>query len=136
MKFNTKANNPISKKQALKMMLGLLFMVILFHIAIMTYLIPYTLIWGGKLKTESQMYLFETTAISINLFLMILLLLKGNYIKNTISNNMVNGTLWIFLVIFALNTFGNIMAETMFEKIAFTPLSLISALLVWRILKG
>ena len=125
----------ITKKQALKMMLGLLIVVIIFHLAIITQLIPYTIVWAGKLKTVEDMYAFEALSISINIFLIAILLLKGNYIKHGISNKALNIILWLFVAIFSLNTIGNLMAETLFEKIVFTPLTLLSAILIWTILR-
>lgn len=125
----------ITKSQALKIMIGLLTCVIIFHLAIITRLIPYTIVWAGKLKTVEEMYAFEAVSISVNLFLIMLLLLKGNYIKHLISDKILNTILWVFVVLFALNTIGNLMAETMFEKLVFTPLTLLSATLIWIILK-
>ncbi|MDP1746994.1 MAG: hypothetical protein Q8L90_15575 [Bacteroidota bacterium] len=125
----------ITKGQALKMMLGLLTLVIIFHLAIITKLIPYTIVWAGKLKTDNEMYAFEAISIAINIFLVVLLLLKGKYIKHGISDKVLNIILWLFVALFALNTLGNLMAETLFEKLVFTPLTLVSAILLWIIVK-
>ncbi len=48
--------------------------------------------------------------------LMFSLLIKGEYIKTFVSIKTVNVVLWIFLVLFGLNTIGNILAKTTFEK--------------------
>lgn len=125
----------ITKDQALKMMLGLLTLVIIFHLAIITQLIPYTIVWAGKLKTDNEMYAFEAVSIAINIFLVVLLLLKGKYIKHGISNKVLNLIVWLFVALFALNTLGNLMAETLFEKLVFTPLTLVSAILLWIIVR-
>ncbi|MBV2165452.1 MAG: hypothetical protein KUL76_02825, partial [Kaistella sp.] len=42
--------------------------------------------------------------------------------------------LWIFFIIFTLNTIGNLFAQTNFEKY-FSILTLIFALLLWKILR-
>jgi hypothetical protein len=125
----------ITKFQALKITIGLLIFVIVFHLAIITQLIPYTIVWAGKLKTVEEMYAFEAVSLSVNLFLITLLLLKGNYIKHSISDKILNTILWVFVVLFVLNTIGNLMAETLFEKLVFTPLTLLSAILIWIILR-
>jgi hypothetical protein len=98
-------------------------------------IVPYTIVWTGKLNTLDEMYVFEAVSISINLFLLLVLALKGKYIKHAISEKWLNGILWFFVAVFALNTVGNLMAETVFEKVVFTPLTFISALLIWIILK-
>jgi hypothetical protein len=46
----------------------------------------------------------------------------------------VNITLWTFLILFSLNTVGNIFAETNFEKF-FTLVTLAFAILIWITLK-
>ena len=45
----------------------------------------------------------------------------------------INITLWIFLVLFVLNTIGNILAKTNLEKF-FTLWTLTSVILIWIIL--
>lgn len=125
----------LSSKQAIKIMLGLLSIVVLFHLLILTQLIPYTIVWAGKLNTVEEMYVFETVSILINLILILLLLLKGNYIRNSISPKILNGILWFFVIVFVLNTIGNLTAETLFEKLTFTPLTLISAILLYLIVR-
>ena len=126
---------PISPEKALKFMIGLLVIVVLFHFSILFQIIPYTIVWAGKLNTVNEMYAFEATSIAINLFLILILVLKGNYIKHSVPEKWLNGILWFFVVVFALNTIGNLFAKTVFEKVVFTPLTLISAIFIWIILK-
>ncbi len=65
----------------INILLGLLFAVILFHISVIAKAIPYDIAWGGRLRNDSEMYLFETISIFINLFLGLVLAIKGGYIK-------------------------------------------------------
>lgn len=125
----------ITKEIAIKLMLGIFALVVVFHTLILTQIIPYTIVWAGKLKTVNEMFVFEIISISINLFLILVLILKGRSIKNNSSHKLINGILWVFIILFAFNTIGNLMAETLFEKIVFTPLTLLSAILLWIIVK-
>lgn len=127
--------NIISKAQALKIILGLLTAVIVFHTLIIAQIIPYEIVWAGKLNSVNEMYVFEIISILVNILLITVLLLKGNYIKHTISNKILNGILWFFVLVFTLNTVGNLLAKSLFEKAVFTPLTLISALLIWIIIR-
>ena len=115
-------------------MLYLLVAVILFHLCIMLKIVPYEITWGGRLKNESEMYLFETISIIINLFLFLILLIKGNYLERFISMKKINVILWVFFTIFGLNTIGNILAKTYFEKF-FALLTLFFSILIWIILR-
>jgi membrane protease YdiL (CAAX protease family) len=121
-------------KNSIKIFLGLLFSVILFHICIIIKLIPYNIAWGGRLSNDNEMYVFETISILINLFLAWILSMKGNLVKFKFTDKTINTILWIFFGIFVLNTVGNILAKTNFEKF-FTVLTGLSAILIWNIVK-
>ena len=103
-------------------------------LCIMIKIVPYEISWGGRLKNDYDMYVFETISIIINLFLFSILLIKGKYLGGFISNKIVNITLWIFFVLFVLNTVGNIFAKTYFEKF-FALLTLFFSTLIWIILR-
>jgi len=124
----------MNPKIAIKIMLGLLIATILFHLCIVLRIIPYEITWGGRLKSDSEMYVFESISILINLLLVSVLLVKGKYIRELLPMRVVNITLWIFLVLFGLNTVGNILAKTNFEKF-FALLTLASTILIWIILR-
>ena len=119
-------------KYSIKIYLGLLLAVILFHLCIITKIIPYDITWGGRLTNDTEMYVFEAISILINVFLSWVLLMKGSLVKHKFSNKVVNIILWIFFAIFVLNTIGNIFAKTTFEKL-FAILTGFSAILIWNI---
>jgi len=122
-------------RNAIKIMLGILIAVIIFHLCIILKIIPYEITWGGRLKNDTEMYVFETISIVINLFLGLIMLVKGNFVKQIISLKVVNIILWIFLILFGLNTIGNILAKTNFEKL-FAILTFVLSILIWIILKS
>jgi hypothetical protein len=120
-------------KTAIKIMLYLIVAVIFFHLSIILSVVPYEITWGGRLKNDSEMYVFEIVSLLINLFLGLVLLIKGEYVKAIIPPKIVNVVLWIFLILFGLNTIGNLVAKTTFEK-TFAVLTLASSILIWIIL--
>ncbi len=124
----------MNPKINIKILLWLIAAVTLFHLAILIKIIPYEITWGGKLKNDAEMYLFESISILINLFLAYLLLIRGEYVHKLIPSKVVNIILWIFLFIFGFNTIGNIFADTLFEK-SLSLLTLIFTLSLWNILK-
>ena len=124
----------LPSQNALKIMLGLLSIVIIFHILIIVKIIPYSIAWGGRLQSDEQMYTFETVSIIIHLFLCFILLMKGRHIKLRFGEKTLNIVLRFFLGLFILNTFGNLFAQTSFEKL-FALLTLLSAFLIWVILR-
>ena len=124
----------LRQKVAVRTMLGLLAGIVLFHVCILVKIIPYEVTWGGRLQNDSEMVLFETISIAVNLFLISILLIKGRYLKEWIPIKIVNMILWVFLVLFGLNTIGNVLAKTNFEKF-FALVTLAFSILIWIILK-
>ena len=124
----------MNPKLAIKLMLGLIGVIILLHSAILMKIIPYNITWGGRLENDIEMYVFEIMSILINLFLVVLLLVRGRYLSCFIPMKVVNILLWAFLFLFGINTLGNIFAETTFEK-SLSLLTLIFTYLIWVTLK-
>ncbi len=118
----------------IRLMLFLLSLVTAFHIGIILKLIPYDIAWGGRLKSDQEMFVFETISILINLLLISVLFIKAGYLKVKVNKKVINAVLWIFFFLFILNTVGNILAKTTFEKM-FAVLTLISAVFLWKILR-
>ena len=124
-----------TKSRALNTLLGLFSVVIIFHLSVITQIIPYKIVWAGKLNSAKEMYAFEITSITINLFFVVILLIIAHYIKHTIHERLLNLILWMFLVLFVFNTIGNLMAETAFERFVFTPMTLLAAVLIWVVVR-
>src|SRR5687768_11674792 len=99
-------NKVFSYSFAINATIGLLSMVLLFHILIFVQVIPYGIVWAGKLNSVKEMRVFETISILINAFIILVLLLKANYIKNNIPKKIINGIIWAFVMVFIANTIG------------------------------
>jgi len=127
--------NQVNLKVLIKIFLSLLLAIVGFHFCIIAKIIPYNIAWGGRLQNDSEMYVFESISILVNLFLGFVLLMKGEFIRYYIKQNMVDRILWFFFVLFILNTIGNIFAKTDFEKF-FAILTFLFSTLIWVILRG
>jgi hypothetical protein len=123
------------KKLAVKLMIGLLLIVIIFHFTVLLEFIAYDKVWAGKINSIDEMRVFETISILINILLMTTLFFKLKHLKNNTSHKVTNAIIWLFVVLFALNTIGNLFATTIVEKTVGTALTFISAVLCWVIVK-
>lgn len=56
-----------------------------------------------------------------------IILLKATIINLNISPRLINIGVWIMLILFSLNTVGNLFSNNEIEKAIFTPLTFISA---------
>ena len=118
---------------SVKAMIVLLLIALTYHIIIIAELIPFEAVWGGRLKSSEEMRQFEFISIAINLFMLLVILIKGAYIKIYIPKLIINVFLWLFAILFTLNTIGNLFSVSIWETIIFTPLTLISAILCVRL---
>jgi hypothetical protein len=125
--------NKMPFKFAVNAILSLLSTVMIFHLLILSQIIPFDIVWGGNLQTTEQMIVFEIMSILINLFMMCTLCVKVKYFNINIPERIINLILWIFVVLFTLNTVGNVFSKSRLEAIIFTPITLISAILWYRI---
>jgi hypothetical protein len=124
----------LDTKKMIKTLIVIYSIIAVFHSCILLKIIPYDITWGGRLQNDQEMYVFETTSIAINLFLIWTLLMKGDFVTYKFPVKVIHIILWIFVVVFTLNTIGNIFAKTIFEK-AFTLLTLGSALAIGFVLR-
>jgi hypothetical protein len=96
-----------------------------YHLLILFKLIDFKMVWGGRLQTTSEMYQFESFSLFINLFILSILLLD---FKRNITKTYIQIIYWILAVMFILNTLGNVISINYYEKIIFTPITLISSI--------
>jgi hypothetical protein len=125
--------NLISLKQATVVIIVVLSLMLMFHILVLLAIIPYDIVWAGKINSEVDMKKLEIISILVNAFAILILLLHAGYIQNNISVKIFKVIIWLFVILFSLNTIGNLFAESQFELYFFAPLSFILAILCLRI---
>ena len=129
-------NNYIKKinvKMTANIIIAILLCVLVFHTLVLIGIIPFDIVWGGRLENMSQMYVFETASLIINFIIMFVVGMKVGYIKAYLNRKIINTILWFLVVVFLLNTVGNVISLSTLEAIVFTPLTLVSTLLFYRI---
>ena len=115
-----------------KLLIAISVVALVFHLLIVVKVIPYGITWGGRLKTDGEMYVFEAVSIGINLFFVLLVLQRADMLRSLLGKRTVTVLLWVFFVLFVVNTVGNLFAATLLER-WFTLLTLANALLIWKI---
>lgn len=114
-------------------MITLLSLVMVYHLLIITGTIPYKAAWGGRLQSREDMLRFETVSIVVNLLILTVILVKTQRLKIKAPSRFVNILLWLFSVLFAINTVGNLASINIWELVIFTPLTALSSLLCARL---
>ena len=85
------------------------------------------------MKDKSQMLTFETVSIIINILMLAVAGIKAGYLKIGISQVVVRVILWIMSALFVMNTLGNLLSDNQFEKIVFTPVTVILSIFSLRV---
>lgn len=106
-------------------LLTILSVLLVFHLLILTKVIPYKLVWGGRLKSDKDMYRFEVVSIITNSFLLLILLVYSGNIAFNIPKTIMTILLWTMSILFALNTVGNITSKHKMEQRLFSPITIL-----------
>ncbi|MCU0382337.1 MAG: hypothetical protein MUE58_14215 [Chitinophagaceae bacterium] len=108
-------------------------LVILFHILVISGLIPQGITWGGRTESRQQTLVMETISLAIDGALAYLAAIKAGLVKKDKYSLRARTALWIFAGIFLLNTIGNIFARNSSETMLFTPVTLLLCLVCTRL---
>jgi len=122
-----------SERIQISTFLFLLIAIIVFHSFVLLGIIPFDIVWGGKLKNHSEIISIEIISLFINSLMLIVFLLRAKII--TIGNHpaKISVMLYTMSLLFSVNTIGNLFADSNFEKFVFTPITLLLALLSWQL---
>ena len=123
----------MKKTTTISVMLLITALLLLLHFSILIGLIPYDKVWAGRLKSVEEMYQFETVSILINVFVLIVLLVKRRMLKQQKQNKLMSYLLKALGVFFALNTIGNLFAESKLELILGTAVTLTLSVLFFKV---
>jgi hypothetical protein len=95
------------------------------HFLIFLKFIPYNIVWGGRLKSDGEMYRFELVSIVINLFFLFIILVQSSILTIDFPQKIMTILLGLMSALFAFNTLGNIKSKNKIERIYLTPITLI-----------
>jgi len=123
----------ISQRVATLGLLTLFSLVIVFHILVLVQVIPYKIVWGGRLENDMQMIQFEGISIALNLIMLALVAIYSGYLKWEINRRWIQLGMWIMLALFLLNTVGNLFAINDWERWIFTPITFLLAVFSFRL---
>jgi hypothetical protein len=110
---------------------GLLILLSIFlvlHVCIIVKVIPYKMVWGGRLKSDNEMYRFETISIVLNLILIFIVLVEAGYINLHLEKRILSFMRWSMLAFFLFNTVSNALSKNKMEQKLFAPLTILMAL--------
>lgn len=123
----------ISESEAAIALMILLSLLIVFHFLLLINIVPYQLVWGGRIENKSQLLRFELFSICVNSIMILIVMMKTKFLRISINQKVLQIALWIMFSLFVLNTIGNLLSVNKIEKIIFTPLTVILSFLSFRL---
>jgi len=131
-------NKLISIKTAYFYSMLLFFLFLFFHIFIIIGIEFFNFnltnyLWGGQLKSKTELIQFEMISILIQFLCIIILYLRIRINKFSRYKIILNIFIWTLFILFVLNTIGNLFANSLLEKIIFTPITIVLSLFMFRI---
>ena len=117
---------------AARLLLVLFGLAFLFQVAVLAGLIPTEMVWGGRLRNAEERTVGALVSGSVLLFAMALVRVRMGKTSKRLQG-LGRWGMWVMAVLFALNTVGNVFALDAREALIFTPVTLVLALLCWRL---
>ena len=110
-------------------------LVLLFQVAVMAGMVPTGMVWGGRLQSGTERTVMTIVSITVVLLFLTIIRIRMGHGPRSLQPFARYGS-WAIVLFFALNVFGNLVAEDMRETLIFTPITLILALLALRVALG
>jgi hypothetical protein len=123
----------ITEKFASNALLIIFSLVMIFHALVLTGIIPFEMVWGGRLKSKEEMIPFEITSIALNLVMLGIVAIQTGLLKVNVKPIVLKIAFWCMFVLFAVNTVGNIFSNNELERFIFTPLTLLLSVFSLRL---
>ena len=108
-------------------------LVLVFHFLVLFGVVPFEIVWGGRLKDVEEMRGFETVSILLNALMIGAVAIYVRLLPIKMNPKILRLAFWVMFVLFALNTVGNLMAVNEYERVIFTPLTFLLAIFSLRL---
>ncbi|WP_082926852.1 hypothetical protein [Paenibacillus tuaregi] len=115
------------------MLIILNLIMLVLHILIFAGLVPQSMVWGGQIKGQASLYIFEIVALVTTLLFIGIVSLKAGYISPGKWRKAAGIGCWLMFAYLVLNIAGNLASFNSLEKYIFTPVAFVMALLALRV---
>lgn len=123
----------ISESFASRSLMLLFSLIIAFHLLVLFQVIPFQMVWGGRLNNVSEMYSFEALSIALNLLMLAVVSVRSGVMSLGVNPRVIQVLLWAMAAMFILNTVGNLLSINETEKLIFTPITFVLSILCIRL---
>ena len=103
------------------------------HVLILLKIVPYDFVWGGRLKSKTDLIIFESISIVVQILFISIVAVKAGYLFKGKFKKTVNVGTWVMFGLMVLNTIGNLVSISSLETMIMTPITCLLALLIFRL---
>ena len=125
--------NIIGARQAGTVLLVLMILLLIMHVLILFRVLPYDMVWGGRIEDEASVVPYEAAALVVMSLFLSVVAIKTGYLKADRLRRAAGIGMWVVFGYFILNTVGNFASAVWLENLIFGPLSIVLALLSLRV---
>lgn len=119
-------------KSAVTATIAILFLVTVFQLCVMVGLLPYDMVWGGRIKNSEEMVGLVMVSILINMFSATVVLIKANRFLPKLKS-IANLLIFLLPVLYFFGIIGNAMSTSAIERAIFVPITIVLFILTLRI---
>ena len=118
---------------ASKVAAAIFILLIVFHAVVIAGIVffdfaPVEYLWGGRMENAGQLLQFEIISLLTTSLALWLVLAKSGKSNAGRLLPVVSFLMWLLVVLFALNTLGNLTAQSFFEQLMSIPTALLTVL--------
>lgn len=123
-------------EKAVQLGFSILLLIGLFHLSFILGIllfdfVPKDFLWGGRMKTTDELLEFEIISVITSLFGLLVIWIRNSDITPIVAKRTSRYFLWIFFILFNLNTIGNLLADSYFEQM-FSAVTVVLVILFYR----
>lgn len=126
----------IAERLAIHVLLAVFLVTTVFHVLVVVGVVPFAIVWSGRLRDHSQMLRFEAGSLTVTLLMLAIVAVRAGYMNIKIPARVMTVVFSLMFLLFLANTAGNLASKNALEKRLFTPLTLVLALLSLRVAMG
>jgi hypothetical protein len=108
-------------------------MALLIHVLILLNILPHGFVWGGRVNSKADLIILESISIVVQTLFIFIIAIKAGYLFKGKFKRTVNVGIWVFFGVMVLNTIGNLASISSLETMVMTPLTIVLALLLYRL---
>lgn len=95
------------------------------HFCVLFKLLPYSIVWGGRINSQKEMYPKQVISIAMTCTFLWIIIEKTRIVKGILSESALNILIWLMIVVFIFGTLGNLFSKNPVEKYLFSTLSIL-----------